>query len=85
MRSFMIVSIGAYTVGRQAADVRPAQPHASCIGQFQPGDDAQECGLSAATGAEERNELTAVHSEPDIAQDANRREALADLLDPQLT
>jgi hypothetical protein len=44
-------------VDGDARDVGAIEANAPPIGSEQPGDDAEECGLAAPRGAEERDEL----------------------------
>ena len=55
-----------------------AEQHLAAVGRFQPGDDAQERGLAAARGAEQRGEVPVGKGEGDIAQ---RREAAKTFVD----
>ncbi|MNR17165.1 hypothetical protein D3C85_1338090 [compost metagenome] len=56
--------------------VLPAQHHLASIGALQAGDDAQQRGLAAARGAQQRGQLAFVEVERDVVQ----RDEIAEML-----
>ncbi len=53
------------------------EPHLARAGRFEPGDDAQERGLAAARGADDRDEFALGDRDADIAQHLEAGEGLA--------
>ena len=69
---------------RQAGDVAPGQFDAAGGLHLQPRDDAQQCGLAAAAGAQEADEFALRDVEVDALQRAEAAEVLADAGQPQV-
>jgi hypothetical protein len=73
--------VHAAPVGRQAADVHAVQEDAARIGQFETGEQAQERGLPAARGAEQRDEFSGPHREADVVDGGEIAKALGHAAD----
>src|SRR5690606_7871066 len=56
--------------------------HAALVRRFEAGDDAQEGGLAAAAGAQQRGEAPAGHVHGDVVEGDEVAEALRDVADP---
>ena len=65
---------------RQVVDAPAADVDFAAVVPFQPGDDAQQGGLAAARGAEQRQELAVGDVERDIVEDVDRAEFLGDFV-----
>mmetsp|Transcript_1013 Transcript_1013/g.2513 ORF Transcript_1013/g.2513 Transcript_1013/m.2513 type:complete len:443 (-) Transcript_1013:3285-4613(-) len=64
-------------VGRVLA----VQQHPAAVGLLQAGDDAQQRGLAAARGAEQRDQLAAGEFQADVTEGGEVAEALVDVFD----
>jgi hypothetical protein len=65
-------------VGRQRGDVASVQEQAAGVGLLESGQEAQERGLAAAAGAEQRKELAGAHAEGDAIHGLDAAKALGD-------
>jgi hypothetical protein len=73
--------VGAPAVRRQARDVLPADPHAPPVRRLEARDEAQERGLAAARGAQEREELARANGQRHVVHGAHGAEVPPHALD----
>src|SRR5262249_4665707 len=74
---------GAAPAWRQMVDGFAVEQHAAAALADEAGDDAQQRGLAAAGGAEQRDELASRDVEIDVAHGDEVAKAMADILESQ--